>query len=162
MIVGMTKNKRISIGELSLLINRRVGTIRKWESEGKLPKKLMPKRTKGGHRYWTESQVKQIVEWMERKDIRPGNLLVHPDNTDGHIENLRRPKFINKQMAKRIIEQANGGYELDEIIDNFWPETKYSTPEGFESALRKWFDQNDWYLPEREREPTLDDVKRLR
>lgn len=158
----MSNKTTYTISALAQEINRKDKTIRKWEAEGKLPKKLLPKRTKGGHRYWTAAQVRDIKKWMKSKDMRPGNLLVHPNDTDDHIKNLRRPKFIGPAITKQIISDVNEGYNLEYILETYKSFTGYSSKENFEKALRKWFDENGWELPEYEEEITLDKVRKVR
>lgn len=89
---------RIYIREAAQILNRRMDTLRKWDRQGILPKKLQPKREKTGRRwrYWTATQVKGIADWMERTDRRPGKGLPHwtpsQEDIDDMIEKLRTPR----------------------------------------------------------------------
>lgn len=139
----------VYIDELAEIINREQGTIRKWERE-RLPKRLHPKRGHRNWRYWTDAQVwgpSGIMAWMERNDMRPGNLVTDPDKADEHVRNLRRPKYLNGyhiRSAKTFVEQ---GKSRAWIVETIWPRTKYARPENLEAALVKVFAANEWYFP---------------
>lgn len=147
---------RVYIDELTGIINRQQGTIRKWERE-RLPKRLLPSRGYRKWRYWTDEQIwgkNGIIAWMERNDMRPGNLVTDPAKEDEHVQNLRRPKYLNGyhlRSAKIFVEQ---GKSRAWIIETLWPRTKYARPENLEAALVKYFAQNGWYFPPK-RETTL-------
>ena len=139
----------VYIDELAQIINREQNTIRKWERE-RLPKHLMPQRGFRNWRYWTDSQVygsRGILAWMDRNDMRPGNLVTDPSKEDEHVENLRRPKYLNGyhiRSAKRFAEQ---GKSREWIVETLWPRTKYARPENLEAALVKVFEAEGWELP---------------
>jgi hypothetical protein len=139
----------VYIDELALIINREQGTIRKWERE-RLPKRLHPKRGFRNWRYWTDSQVwgqNGVIDWMDRNDMRPGNLVTDPDKADEHVRNLRRPKYLNGyhiRSARTFVEQ---GKSRAWIVETLWPRTKYARPENLEAALVKLFAANNWYFP---------------
>jgi hypothetical protein len=139
----------VYIDELAVIINREQGTIRKWERE-RLPKRLHPKRGYRNWRYWSDAQVwgsSGIITWMERNDMRPGNLVTDPDKADEHVRNLRRPKYLNGyhiRSAKTFVEQ---GKSRAWIVETIWPRTKYARPENLEAALVKVFAANNWYFP---------------
>ena len=139
----------VYIDELAEIINREQGTIRKWERE-RLPKRLHPKRGFRNWRYWTDAQVwgpSGIFAWMERNDMRPGNLVTDPDKADEHVRNLRRPKYLNGyhiRSARTFVEQ---GKSRAWIVETIWPRTKYARPENLEAALVKLFAANGWYFP---------------
>lgn len=91
------KERRIYIEEAAELLNRRVGTIRKWESTGALPKELLPQREGARQwRWWTPEQIKGIKAWLKKTDRRPGKGLPHykPKQKDVEkvIEKLRGPR----------------------------------------------------------------------
>jgi DNA-binding transcriptional MerR regulator len=54
-------NKYINIKKASLFIGVDITTLRRWDTN----KKLVPVRTPGGHRRYTE---KQLIEFMEKDD----------------------------------------------------------------------------------------------
>lgn len=74
------KDKRLAIGEVAEILNRKPHTLRVWEYQNKLPKKLLPHRDERGWRYWTDSQVEGLKAWLIENDIRPGKGL----STTGH------------------------------------------------------------------------------
>jgi hypothetical protein len=88
--------RRIYIQEAATLLNRRMSTLRKWESEGILPKGLLPKRGKRDWRYWTPEQIEGIRDWIRATDRRPGKGLPHYNPTeadlDRAIEQMRKPR----------------------------------------------------------------------
>lgn len=63
---------KVYLIELAEKINRKPNTIRIWERNGILPKKLVPKRDDRGWRYWTPKQVEDMKVWMEREHVGPG------------------------------------------------------------------------------------------
>jgi DNA-binding transcriptional MerR regulator len=86
---------RIYIREAAQILNRRIGTLRKWESDGVLPEHLRSNRGRANWRYWTPEQIEQIREWMRDTDRRSGKGLTHWNPTekelDKAIERMRRP-----------------------------------------------------------------------
>lgn len=90
--------ERIYIKDAAAQLNRRIGTIRKWELEGRLPDELIPKRNDRGWRYWTQQQLEETKQWMEDVDLRPGKGLAFynerpsQEKITEHIDNLRKPK----------------------------------------------------------------------
>src|SRR4051812_37306601 len=88
---------RVYIDELRPIIDREMGTIRKWERTI-LPKRLHSKRGYRGWRFWTDNQVwgkNGIIEWMAKNDMRPGKLMVGPEREAEHVRNLRTPKYLD-------------------------------------------------------------------
>ena len=96
----MTTNSsadHVYIGEAAELLDRRVGTIRKWHREGRLPEELQPQRDERDRRYWTRAQVEGLREWMIETDMRPGkglptNQNPDPERVKDHLRKLRRPR----------------------------------------------------------------------
>lgn len=144
-----SQEARVKMGELSKTINRLPNTIRKWEREGKLPKKLMPKRDEEGRRYWTPAQVEGIVKWMAKLDMRPGRTITDPSREADHITNLRRPKFLNGHHIRSAREMAANGKSMAQITNRIFPRTKYATEEAFEKALRRAARLDGFTLPRR-------------
>jgi hypothetical protein len=140
----------VYIDELAAIINRKQGTIRKWGLTGTLPKHLLPHRGSRNWRYWKDSQVwgpRGIIAWMERNDMRPGNLVTDPSKEAEHLENLRRPKYLNGyhlRSARTFVEQ---GRSRAWIVETLWPRTKYARPENLEAALVKVFEAEGWEFP---------------
>ena len=140
---------RVYIDELAPILNREMGTLRKWEREN-LPKRLHPKRGYRGWRYWTDKQVwgdDGIIVWMDKNDMRPGNLVVAPENSDQHVRNLRTPKYLDGHHIRSARHFADQGRSREWIVKKLYPRTRYARPENLEAALVKLFDKNGWYFP---------------
>jgi hypothetical protein len=88
--------ERVYIREAAEILDRRMGTLRKWEQLGVLPKHLRPHRGDRGWRYWTPSQIKGLQEWIRKTDRRPGKGLPHYNPTEEELgkvmQKLRRPR----------------------------------------------------------------------
>jgi hypothetical protein len=88
--------ERIYIREAAELLNRRMGTLRKWEQLGVLPQHLVAHRGERGWRYWTPDQLEGIREWLRDSDRRPGKGLPHWNPTeqqlDKAIKAMRQPR----------------------------------------------------------------------
>lgn len=104
--VGIPEDERIYIPEASELLDRRIGTLRKWESDGVLPKALMPYRGKRNWRYWSPKQIEEIKAWMVSTDRRPGRALPHisadPDKVVEQIHAMRRPRSKRSPKSKPV------------------------------------------------------------
>lgn len=143
-------NREIYISELAEIVNREIGTIRKWEHDGRLPKHLLPKRGERSRRYWTHKQVygdRGIIKWMKRNDMRPGREFADPANADDHVRNLRRPKFISKHLVDLVKTMVKDNRSAKEIVEEVYPHTKYTSRENLEKALRTYFKKQEWEFP---------------
>src|SRR5438309_965319 len=93
--------EQIYIREAAELLNRRMGTLRKWEQQKVLPKPLRSHRGTRGWRYWTPEQIEGIKEWIRDTGRFSGNALPHYNPTekqlDKAIEKMRRPHSVNRQ-----------------------------------------------------------------
>lgn len=144
------EDDRIYIDELAKLVNRQVGTIRRWEADGRLPKHLLPRRGARSRRYWTHTQVhgaRGIIAWMKRNDMRPGNLLTDPAKEAEHIANLRQPKLLSGHHIKSAKTFVENGKSREWIIKKIFPRTKYARPQNLEAALVRVFERNGWEFP---------------
>lgn len=144
----------IYINDLAEVVNREIGTIRKWESTGKLPKHLTPRRGDRGWRCWTHAQVygpRGIIAWMKKHDMRPGREFADPSNADEHVRHLRRPKYLNKHLIKLARTMAKNKATATEICEELYPHTKYASPQNLEDALRRYFTQQGWVFPPRDK-----------
>jgi hypothetical protein len=140
---------RVYIDELTSIIDREMGTIRKWERSN-LPKRLHSKRGHRGWRYWTDGQVwgdKGIIAWMNENDMRPGNKLADPSVEAQHVRNLRKPKYLDGYHIRSARLFAEQGRSREWIIKKLFPRTRYSRPVNLERALEKYFKQEGWYFP---------------
>src|SRR4249920_2580402 len=127
---------RVYIDELSPILDREMGTIRKWERTN-LPKRLHSKRGYRGWRFWTDRQVwgkNGIIEWMDKNDMRPGNLMVAPENTPQHVHNLRTPKYLDGHHIRSARYFAEQGRSREWIVKKLFPRTRYARPENLEGA----------------------------
>lgn len=102
------EDERIYITQAADLLNRRMGTLRKWESSGVLPKQLHPRRGLRGRRYWSSSQIQGMKDWIEDTDRRPGRGIHHidkqnsdPEKVRQQIEAMRRPRGFKKTPTER-------------------------------------------------------------
>ncbi len=146
----------ITITELCNVIMRKPGTVRKWQSEGILPKHLIPHRNSNNHRLWTKDQVYGkggIIDWMVDNDMRPGRLLSDPDNEEQHVFNLRRPKYLNGDQIRGVRKMVANGRSREYIIKKLYPRTQYTTEQALESALLRHFKRNGWEFPKKKRKP---------
>lgn len=158
MIPPMTPQKQaeelIYISELAVIVNREIGTIRKWEREGKLPKHLLPRRGERGWRCWTHGQVhgeRGIIKWMAKHDMRPGREFSDPANADDHVRHLRRPKYLNKHLIRLARNMVKNKATTTEIVEELYPHTRYASPENLEDALRRYFTRQGWVFPPRDK-----------
>lgn len=51
--------KYYTIGQFSKLVGKSIQTLRLWDNEGKLKPHH---RTEGGHRYYSEQQINQVLQ----------------------------------------------------------------------------------------------------
>lgn len=156
----------IDIRALADLINRMPNTIRKWERDGVLPKRLHPVREPNTERrFWTHEQVhgKQgIIAWMKKNDMRPGNTITDPSREAEHIANLRRPKKLNGHHIRSAKQMSENGKTIDQILKRIFPRTSYATPQALEKALRKVAEMEGWKLPRRPRPNNFPPPRRRR
>jgi hypothetical protein len=151
---------RFYIDELSLIVNRKPDTIRKWERTEMLPPHLKPKRGTRDWRYWTDKQVygrNGIIAWMKNNDIRPGAYLTTPEGEASHINHMRRPRGMKISMLEEIRYYArtfkSGGKKgmhrrsRQWIVDHYFDQTTYSSKANFEKAIVNYFFQQGWEFP---------------
>lgn len=161
----MSVTRRIYIQELAEIVNRKMDTIRRWESRGLLPKRLKPRRGEMNRRYWTHAQVygkNGIIVWMKENDMRPGRLMAAPEMEEQMVANMRRPKFLDMrdmQLARRLIGEGRSAISVARTVHRRHIKRKkfngdlevtplgyvklsdwYSSAENVEAALRKAFE----------------------
>ena len=140
---------RVYIDELAKIVDRELGTIRKWERL-LLPKRLHSKRGYRGWRYWTDKQIwgrDGILDWMDKNDMRPGNLVTPPEKEEQHLHNLRKPKYLDGYHIRSAKYFAEQGRSREWIVRKLFPRTRYARPENLEAALEKLFKQEGWDFP---------------
>jgi hypothetical protein len=93
------EGERIYIRDAAEMLDRRIGTLRKWESTRALPRHLRSQRGKRNWRYWTPEQIEAIKQWIKDTDRRPGRGLSHidqrnadPDLVQQQIHAMRKPR----------------------------------------------------------------------
>jgi hypothetical protein len=143
----MGESKQVFIRDLARIVDREVGTIRGWERDERLPKKLMPKRNDRDWRYWSPAQVEGIKKWMKKNDMRPGSALAKPENEKRHLENLRQPKYLPQSIVRRAHTMSKNGKTQIQIARELFEKTAYTSEEAFLSALLKAFKKRKWYPP---------------
>ena len=156
----MNKNSRTpeqALGKrgVSTLMNLSSSSIVRWVrfasgSASCLPKRLHSKRGYRGWRYWTDEQVygkNGIIVWMEKNDMRPGNLVTDRRMEAQHVANLRKPKYLDGYHIRSAKHFADKGKSREWIIKKLFPRTRYARPENLEAALEKVFAQEGWYFP---------------
>jgi|SRR5690348_5749435 len=88
--------ERIYIREAAELLNRRMGTLRKWEQLGVLPRHLRPHRGHRNWRYWTPEQIDGIRKWMRKEERVVGRGLPHYNPTEKELDEaiaaMRKPR----------------------------------------------------------------------
>lgn len=88
--------EKVYIREAAGELNRRMGTLRKWEQAGILPLDLLPKRGARGWRYWTRPQLEALKAWVRDTDRRSGKGLPHYNPTEAELD-----KAIAAMRVKR-------------------------------------------------------------
>ncbi|HBN85749.1 MAG TPA: IS607 family transposase, partial [Clostridiales bacterium] len=116
--------KYYSIGPFSKLVGKSIQTIRLWDSEGKLKPHHV---TEGGHRYYSEQQVNQVLHMPLIKKVNKiiGYCRVssnkQKDDLERQIENVRT-YMIAKGYSFEIISDIGSGIDynkkgLNQLID---------------------------------------------
>lgn len=77
--------ERVYIRDAAEELNRRMGTLRKWEQMGVLPENLRPSRGDRGWRYWTRPQLEALKDWIRETDRRPGKGLPNYNPTEAEL-----------------------------------------------------------------------------
>lgn len=152
-MAAILKNKKYKITELAVIIDREPNTIRKWEKSGKLPEHLISTRIGNRQwRYWTHEQIygdDGIIAWMTENDIRPGNLITHPNNTKRHLQNMRKPRFIDgyaMRTTRRMIKEGKSAKQIARKVNTNAIKRKRNkdggdvsiTPLGF-PTIDRWY-----------------------
>lgn len=89
----MNEQARISISEAARLLDRSPQTLRSWDRNGSMPKKLRPKRDAQGNRYWTPELIEEIKQWIVDNHFHPGRGISYdpsPERLQQHINRIRK------------------------------------------------------------------------
>jgi hypothetical protein len=85
-------------------LNRRMGTLRKWEQQNVLPIRLRSHRGERGWRYWTPEQIEDIKEWIRDTNRYSGKALPAYNPTENEldkaIEAMRRPHNTTRRLEE--------------------------------------------------------------
>jgi hypothetical protein len=94
----------IYIRDVAQMLNRKMGTLRKWETSGLLPDELLPQRGERNWRYWTPKQVDGLRSWMNRRQFGHGLPHYSPSEKelDRAIEMMRAPKGLCAICEMRV------------------------------------------------------------
>lgn len=155
---------RFYIDELSMLINRRTDTIRRWQgtenNPGILPKHLHPKRGHRDWRYWSDNQIygqRGLIVWMEKNNIRPGNYFTDASQEENHIRRLRVPKCISEDVLQEIHQysykitrgpkKGQWARSREWIVKTYYPQSTYLSVENFLRAVTRYFAERGWPFP---------------
>lgn len=104
-LLKQRKQNRIYIREAARLLNRRMGTLRRWDQENALPKHLRPHRGHGGSnwRFWTSEQIEGIKEWIRETERYPGKSLPHYNPTEKDLEKaIKKMRGVKHQTSERL------------------------------------------------------------
>lgn len=88
----MKETGRFTISEAARLLDRSPQTLRSWDRNESMPKKLRPKRDDHGNRYWTPELIAEIKEWIVKNNFHPGRGIDYqpsPERLQQHIERIR-------------------------------------------------------------------------
>jgi hypothetical protein len=98
--------RKVYIREAAEILNRRPDTLRRLDRTV-LPKKLRSKRDPKmrNWRYWTPKQIKEIADWFQKTDRRPGKGLPHWNPSEKEVEalldRLRGPRKTESEESVR-------------------------------------------------------------
>lgn len=103
------ETKRIFIREAAALLDRRMGTLRKWDQTDVLPEELRPHRGHGSSnwRFWTPDQIEGIKEWIRTTERYSGNALPHYNPTEKELDMaIAKMRDTPHKKTKRLREIA--------------------------------------------------------
>lgn len=94
----------VYIREASEALNRRMGTLRRWEQLDVLPPDLKPHRGERGWRFWTRDQIEGLKEWIRSTHRYSGRALPSYNPTekelDKAIDAMRRPHTTKRRLEE--------------------------------------------------------------
>jgi len=109
--------KKMSIREFSARVGVTAGTVRKWESSGK----LQPIRTTGGHRRYTEDDVRAVTRrkaGSERTYAEKRNVIYcrvsHPEQADELIRQAEKMEMfaLGRGLKAEIVTEIGCGKDM--------------------------------------------------
>lgn len=117
--------KRYKPGEFAQLVNRTVGTLRKWDREGKLVAERMP----SGHRYYTEEHLSQALN-IERKAPQAYNVIY------ARVSSAKQKKDLDRQVSSLEQFCLGRGLIVGEIIKEVGGGLNYTRPKFLDLMAR--------------------------
>lgn len=106
---GMNAMKKMSIREFATEVGVTPDTVRRWERKGK----ITPVRTSGGHRRYSEKDIKQIKKGPEKR-----NIIYCRVSNSTQSEDLKRQVeamelfALGRGIEAEIITEVGGGMDL--------------------------------------------------
>lgn len=108
-IAKQSGKDRIYIREAAVMLNRRMGTLRKWDQTGVLPEHLRPHRGHGGSnwRFWTGEQIDGIRDWIRETERYTGKALPYYNPTEKELdEAIKKMRGITHRKPQRLEDVA--------------------------------------------------------
>lgn len=118
-------DKRYKPGEFAKLVNRTVGTLRKWDREGKLVAQRMP----SGHRYYTDEHLTQALN-IERKSPETYNIIY------ARVSSAKQKKDLDRQVSSLEAFCLGRGLVVGEVIKEVGGGLNYTRPKFLDLMAR--------------------------
>lgn len=117
--------KRYKPGEFARLVNRTVGTLRKWDREGRLTAERMP----SGHRYYTDEHLSQALN-IERKTPQTYNVIY------ARVSSAKQKKDLDRQVSSLEQFCLGRGLIVGETIKEVGGGLNYTRPKFLDLMQR--------------------------
>lgn len=101
----------ISTRDLAIMIDRKMATIRRWDSE--LPDELRPFRDSRGRRYWRQEQVQGLVQWMHGR----GGPQMNEEQVERYLEGVRKKREEVEILRDEVRGLATRVERIESTID---------------------------------------------
>lgn len=108
-IAKQLPQERIYIREAAAILNRRMGTLRKWDQTKVLPEHLRPHRGHGGSnwRFWTPDQIDGIKEWVRTTERYTGKALPYYNPTEKELDRaIAKMRDVRHKSPQRLEDVA--------------------------------------------------------
>lgn len=100
------EEQRFGITEAARLLDRSPSTLRSWDRNESMPKRLRPGRDEAGRRYWTPSLIEEIKDWIAKTGFYPGRGIAiynpSPEQAQAHIEAIRRSLHRSGEVETEV------------------------------------------------------------
>ncbi|MEM9923361.1 MAG: IS607 family transposase [Cyanobacteria bacterium P01_D01_bin.50] len=117
--------KRYKPGEFAKLVNRTVGTLRKWDRDGKLVAQRMP----SGHRYYTDEHLTEALN-IERKQPETYNIIY------ARVSSAKQKTDLERQVSALETFCLGRGLIVGEIIFEVGGGLNYTRPKFLDLMQR--------------------------